>query len=259
MMEGHRPTHGDRDTGAHRKAQSSMYGRGGWKLCPRAEIPPARAQSRGRRVWEGSGQGGPGSAAGTGVPAGGFCSARGSRRHPKGPSGFAAAAAAPAAATLHPHEAGLLLQDVAAHHLGQLLRVAPRVGRHLHPGAGQPPEHLLRAAALPQQLRVPPAGPAQQAPAERGEWAVGRAGETERQTDRQTDRSGPCPRPLPHTCRNPLCAQTWGRACSGPGGKGSALQLPTVGSTGHPGHVLILPNSQALGAHVSSRGRQLPA
>lgn len=57
------------------------------------------------------------------------------------------------------------------------------MGRHLHPGAGQPPEHLLRATALPQQLRVPPAGPAQKTPAERREWAVGRV--RERQTDRQ--------------------------------------------------------------------------
>lgn len=29
MMEGHRPTRGDRDTGVHGKAQSSMYGVGG--------------------------------------------------------------------------------------------------------------------------------------------------------------------------------------------------------------------------------------
>lgn len=71
-----------------------------------------------------------------------------------GPSGLAAATGTTASdtATLHPHEAGLLLQDAAAHHLGQLLRVAPHVGGHLHPGAGQPPEHLLGAAALPQQL-----------------------------------------------------------------------------------------------------------
>lgn len=142
-----------------------------------------RAQSRGRRVWEGSGQGGPGSAAGIRVSAGGFCSAQGSRGHQKGPSGLAAAVAASATATLHPHEAGLLLQDAAAHHLGQLLRVAPRVGRHLHPGAGQPPEHLLRATALPQQLRVPPAGPAQKTPAERREWAVGRVREREQAVD----------------------------------------------------------------------------
>lgn len=98
----------------------------------------------------------------------------------KGPSGLAAATAS-GAATLHPHEAGLLLQDPASHNLGQLLRVAPRVGGHLHPGAGQPPEHLLRAAALPKQLRVPPARPAQQTPAER---RVG-SGQSGRQRDRQ--------------------------------------------------------------------------
>lgn len=97
----------------------------------------------------------------------------------RGPSGLAAVAAA-ASAALHPHEAGLLLQDAAAHHFGQLLRVAPLMGGHLHPGAGQPPEHLLRAPALPQQLRVPPAGPAQQSPAERGEWAVVRVGDKDR-------------------------------------------------------------------------------
>lgn len=64
---------------------------------------------------------------------------------PGGPSGLAAAAAAAASgtATLHPHKAGLLLQDASPHHLGQLLRVAPLVGGHLHPGAGQPPEHML--------------------------------------------------------------------------------------------------------------------
>ena len=62
-----------------------------------------------------------------------------------GPSGLAAAAAAAAsgAAALYPHKAGLLLQNSAPHHLGQLLRVAPLVGGHLHPGAGQPPEHML--------------------------------------------------------------------------------------------------------------------
>lgn len=92
----------------------------------------------------------------------------------KGPSGLAAAAAAASAiATLHPHETGLLLQDAATHHLSQLLRVAPRVSGHLHPGAGQSPKHLLGAAALAQQLRVPPARPAQQTPVERGEWRVG--------------------------------------------------------------------------------------
>lgn len=79
-------------------------------------------------------------------------------------------------------------------------------------------------------------------------------GDTERETASQ-----PCPRPLSHTCQNPLCAQIWGRARSGPRGKGSALQLPTVGNPGHPGHVLILPNSQALEANVGCQRRQLPA
>ena len=62
-----------------------------------------------------------------------------------GPSGLAAAAAAAAsgAAALYPHKAGLLLQNAAPHHLSQLLRRAPLVGGHLHPGAGQPPEHML--------------------------------------------------------------------------------------------------------------------
>jgi glycine cleavage system protein P-like pyridoxal-binding family len=69
-----------------------------------------------------------------------------------GGSGLTAVAAATTAASFYPHEAGLLLQDATTYHLGQLLCMAPRMGGHLHPRAGQPPKHLLRAAALPQQL-----------------------------------------------------------------------------------------------------------
>lgn len=109
------------------------------------------------------------STADTRVPSGSFQSAGGRQGTQGRCSGLAAAiAASAAAAALSPHEAGLLLQNAAAHHLGQLLRMGPRIGGHLHPGAGQPPQHLLGASALPNQLRVPPARPAQQAPAERG-------------------------------------------------------------------------------------------
>lgn len=153
---------------------------GGQKRCPRAPAPaPAGplgdSPELSPRAWEGSGQGGPRSTTDTRAP---LVASEGHEEAAditRGPSGLAAAAA-PAAATLHPHEAGLLLQDSAAHDLRQLLRVAPRVGGHLHPGAGQPPEHLLRAAALSKQLRVPPARPAQQTPAERRQRAVGREG-----------------------------------------------------------------------------------
>lgn len=70
-----------------------------------------------------------------------------------GSSGLTAAATAPsAAASLHPYKASLLLQDADTHHLGQLLGMAPGVGRHLHPGTRQSPEPLFCAPALAEQL-----------------------------------------------------------------------------------------------------------
>lgn len=143
------------ETQGQGKAQSSKS-RGGrelWSGAPlgeRAQSPEPRVQSRGptsrvpglRKAQDGEDPGplqtpeSPVVASGvreegTGIPG--------------GPSGLAAAAAAAAsgAAALYPHKAGLLLQNAAPHHLGQLLRVAPLVGGHLHPGAGQPPEHML--------------------------------------------------------------------------------------------------------------------
>lgn len=68
-------------------------------------------------------------------------------------------------------------------------------------------------------------------------WAVGGSvvmsehlfhdGDQDRETEGQTDSW-----PRPHTCWNLLCVQTWRRACSGPQGRGSAFQLPTVETPG---------------------------
>lgn len=114
------------ETQGQGKAQSSKS-RGERELWPGAPVGE-RAHSRGPhvnspRVEEGSGWE---DTAPLQIP-GSLLVASGVREEgagiPGGPSGLAAAAAAAAsgAATFHPHEAGLLLQDASPHHLGQLL------------------------------------------------------------------------------------------------------------------------------------------
>lgn len=85
-------------------------------------------------------------------------------RSPRTALGEGSASPSSVIAILNPERARLLLEDAAPHHLGQLLGVAPGVGLHTGPGAGESVESPLSTTTHLQHLRVPLARLPQQAP-----------------------------------------------------------------------------------------------